>query len=49
MPETCLKRQGYTYIKVKGDDITVLERGRGKDPWDPNKVIVRDWWEKRLN
>lgn len=39
---------GYAYIEVKGDDITVLERGRGKDPWDPNKVVVRDWWEKRL-
>ncbi len=32
----------YTYFRVAGTDITVLERGRGQGPWDRRKVIVRD-------
>lgn len=32
----------YTYIRVSGDDIDVLERGRGRSPWDPGKTIVKD-------
>ncbi|HUR48646.1 MAG TPA: hypothetical protein VMY88_03815 [Acidimicrobiales bacterium] len=34
--------QGYAYIRVKGNDITVLERGLGASPWDPNKVLAAD-------
>ncbi|MDQ4064430.1 MAG: lysyl oxidase family protein [Actinomycetota bacterium] len=37
---------GYAYLRVEGDDITVLERGHGKDPWDPNKEVVLPWWEQ---
>ncbi len=40
---------GYAFVKVEGNEVTVIERGRGTDPWDPNKVVIRDWWEKRLN
>ena len=31
----------YSYIRVSGFDVELIERGRGKDPWDPNKVILR--------
>lgn len=31
----------YSYIKVSGFDVELLERGRGRDPWDPNKVVLR--------
>lgn len=31
----------YSYIKVAGFDVELLERGRGRDPWDPDKVILR--------
>jgi hypothetical protein len=34
----------YALIKVTGEQVRVLERGRGTDPWDPNKVVIRDWW-----
>ncbi len=40
---------GYAFVKVEGNEVTVIERGRGTDPWDPNKVVIRDWWEKRLD
>lgn len=33
---------GYTYIEVRGDQIEVIERGYGRDPWDPRKQIVND-------
>lgn len=36
--------RGYSYVHVKDGVVTVLERGHGKSPWDPNKVVVRDWW-----
>ena len=33
----------YAYLEISGDDIAVLERGYGKSPWDPNKVVEPDW------
>jgi hypothetical protein len=30
----------YTYIKVTGNGIEVLEYGRGLSPWDPNKTVL---------
>lgn len=32
----------YTYLRVTGDDVEVIERGVGNDPWDANKVLVDD-------
>ncbi len=32
----------YAWIRVTGDDVEVLERGRGASPWDPAKVVVND-------
>jgi len=29
----------YTYIRVIGTDVQVLESGIGEGPWDPNKVL----------
>ena len=34
---------GYAYIRVSGDDIRVLERGYGKSPWDPDKIVEPVW------
>ncbi|MGH2729335.1 MAG: hypothetical protein ACRDJI_01875, partial [Actinomycetota bacterium] len=34
----------YALIKIVGQEIKVLERGRGTDPWDAHKVVIRDWW-----
>ena len=31
---------GYTYLKVTGADVKLLEAGRGSDPWDPCKIEV---------
>ena len=31
----------YSYIRVSGLDVELLERGRGRDPWDPNKVVLQ--------
>ena len=31
---------GYTYLRVTGGDVELLEAGRGKDPWDPCKIVV---------
>lgn len=31
---------GYTYFKVSGSEVELLEAGRGRDPWDPCKVEV---------
>lgn len=33
---------GYAYIKVTGNSVKVLERGRGMSPWDPAKTVVTD-------
>ena len=31
---------GYTYFQVTGDDVELIEAGRGKHPWDPCKIVV---------
>lgn len=31
---------GYTYFRVAGSAIELLEAGRGRDPWDPCKIEV---------
>ena len=31
---------GYSYIRVNGDKVEVLEHGRGLSPWDPNKQVL---------
>jgi hypothetical protein len=30
----------YTYFRVTGNDVRVIERGRGSSPWDPSKQIL---------
>jgi hypothetical protein len=30
----------YTYFQVNGNDVHVIERGHGTDPWDPHKTTV---------
>jgi hypothetical protein len=30
----------YTYLQVNGNDVHVIERGHGTDPWDPHKKTV---------
>jgi hypothetical protein len=32
----------YAYFEVKGDEVRLLERGYGSDPWDPNKKVLND-------
>ena len=32
----------YAYLRIVGDEVTVIERGLRVSPWDPRKVIVRD-------
>ncbi|MDQ3646854.1 MAG: lysyl oxidase family protein, partial [Actinomycetota bacterium] len=32
----------YAYIEVEGDDVRLLERGYGQDPWDPSKKVLVD-------
>ena len=34
--------QGYAYIRVRGNEIKVLERGHGASPWDPAKRLATD-------
>lgn len=29
----------YAYVEIQGDNITILERGWGESPWDPNKQV----------
>jgi hypothetical protein len=29
----------YTYFRVTGNDIHVIERGHSTSPWDPNKIV----------
>ena len=31
---------GYTYFRVTGSDVELIEAGRGKSPWDPCKIVV---------
>lgn len=31
---------GYTYLRVTGSQVKMLEAGRGRDPWDPCKIVV---------
>jgi hypothetical protein len=31
---------GYTYFRVTGSEVKLLEAGRGRDPWDPCKIEV---------
>lgn len=40
------ERDNYAYalIEVSGTRVKILERGYGKDPWDPRKEVVRPWW-----
>jgi hypothetical protein len=30
----------YTYFQVTGNQVRPLERGRGRGPWDPDKVVL---------
>ena len=30
---------GYAYVRVVGDDVNLIETGRGASPWDPHKVV----------
>lgn len=32
--------RAYTYLQVTGTDVELIEAGRGKDPWDPCKIVV---------
>jgi hypothetical protein len=32
---------GYAYLKVVGEQVQILEQGRGTSPWDPHKVVSR--------
>ncbi|MDQ3983491.1 MAG: lysyl oxidase family protein [Actinomycetota bacterium] len=34
----------YALIEVTGNRVKLLERGYGRDPWDPRKRVVRPWW-----
>lgn len=38
----------YALIRVRGDEVDVLERGRGLHPWDPKKTVVKNWWERLM-
>lgn len=33
----------HALLEIRGEDITVLERGRGRSPWDPNAVVSTDF------
>lgn len=35
-----LDNTGYTYLKVTGSEVKLIEAGRGEDPWDPCKIEV---------
>jgi hypothetical protein len=30
---------GYAYIRVVGEEVNLIETGRGTSPWDPHKVV----------
>jgi lysyl oxidase len=36
----------YALVRIDGAEIEIKERGRGTDPWDPDKVVIRDWWRR---
>jgi hypothetical protein len=36
---------GYTYVRVTGDQVEILEYGRGMSPWDPNKEVLTPRFE----
>jgi hypothetical protein len=29
----------YAYVQVTGNDVRMIERGHGTDPWDPHKIV----------
>ena len=31
----------YAYLRVTGDEVQILEQGRGQSPWDPEKEVLR--------
>jgi hypothetical protein len=33
----------YAYIRIRGKRIVLLERGYGRDPWDPDKRAIVNW------
>ncbi|MDQ3645623.1 MAG: hypothetical protein M3345_01655 [Actinomycetota bacterium] len=35
-----LDNVGYTYLEVTGTEVELIESGRGRDPWDPCKIVV---------
>jgi hypothetical protein len=35
-----LDNAGYTYLKITGSKVKMIEAGRGQDPWDPCKIVV---------
>lgn len=38
----------YAFIEVTGTDIRLIERGRGRSPWDPKETVALDWWRKLI-
>lgn len=38
--------QGYALVHIDGDRIRLIERGRGSDPFDPNRVVLDPWWKR---
>jgi hypothetical protein len=36
----------YALIEIAGQEIRLLERGRGTSPWDANKVVIHNWWRR---
>lgn len=39
---------GYAYVDIRGSSVTLIERGQGKSPWDPNKTAFVEWWRARI-
>lgn len=33
---------GYAYVRITGQSVQVIERGRGQSPWDRRKVVSND-------
>jgi hypothetical protein len=33
---------GYSFIRVRGNDVEVLERGYGEGPWDNQRILDSD-------
>lgn len=36
---------GYSFFELDGNRVRLIERGRGSDPWDPDKAVARSWWK----